>query len=132
MKTHLSSHVFPLHVACEILGHDLVRRLVDSLLRLRDPSNSANDTEILVDSMFYDDSTDENRRAVPPPTVTASWKQLWTSKTLLLDKASIGQWLVPHVLSGSHLGLIDCWLWALGGGPTLRLPDVLIFLAVCH
>lgn len=143
MKTHLSSHIFPLHVACEILGQDLVHRLVESLLLLRDSQNSprqqrANEIDMLVDSMFYKDSDDgslddsSTSGRPPPPAVSAAWKKLWNSSTLLLDKASIVPFLIPHVLNGLHLGLLDCWVWALGGGPTVRLPDVLIYLAVCE
>lgn len=90
---------------------------------------------------------------IPPP-IRNAWKQL-QSKPLLLDKTALIKFLVPacahpHSGQGGHMGLFDCLVFALQGKSTpvstataatsntpsaddvVAIPDVVIFLAICH
>jgi ubiquitin C-terminal hydrolase len=89
---------------------------------------------------------------IPPP-IRACWKKL-NSRALLLDKDTLLKFLVPasaqpHGGPGGHQGLFDCLTFALQtkassatpassamGGlsppPLVSIPDICIFLAVCH
>lgn len=148
MKSHLSS-VLPTHQAAEILGQARVRRIMTSWLRLKQPTpNALDDAEVdlLFRSLFYNPANEPI-----PPTTAQSWKQWLGSRAIALDKQALLHFLVPaqtqpHAGAGGHMGLFDCWVYALqphaptstatyyGGaaGSLVHLPDVLILLATCY
>ena len=86
-----------------------------------------------------------------PTLVQQSWKRWMTSRSLALDKATLIQFIVPQMVqphSGplGHMGLFDCWIYALQGhsnssassyyggaaGAQVYFPDLLIVLAVAQ
>jgi hypothetical protein len=159
MKTHLS-HILPVWQACEILGEKTIHRIVASLLHLRqnsssnkpkDPQQLQEEINVLVKSLFYRHPPQGATENTPlPPSVAQSWKRWLTLRTLALDKTTLLQFLVPsnaqpHTGPSGHMGLFDCWVYALQGhapsssatyygGASSQLvfvPDLLILLAVC-
>ncbi|KAG7347052.1 ubiquitin carboxyl-terminal hydrolase [Nitzschia inconspicua] len=104
-------------------------------------------------------STDSSLMASPsheehiPPPIKACWRK-FNSRSLLLDKVTLIKFLVPssaqpHSGPGGHMGLFDCLTYALqskpssaspssatSGGltppPLVSIPDICIFLAICH
>jgi len=150
----------PVWQACEILGEPVVRRMVSSLLHMRQNSaaNKAllnetrphhqwsieHDLEVLTLSLFY---RHEPGSSVPGD-VAHAWKRWLSARNLALDKNTLIQFVVPHTVQphsgpNGHMGLFDCWVYALqghsvtsstyyggGGSNTLVwLPDVIIMLA---
>jgi len=86
-----------------------------------------------------------------PTLVQQSWKRWMTSRSLALDKATLIQFIVPqmvqpHAGPSGHMGLFDCWIYALQGhsnssassyyggaaGAQVYFPDLLIVLAVAQ
>ena len=84
-----------------------------------------------------------------PTLVQQSWKRWMASRSLALDKATLIQFIVPqmvqpHAGPSGHMGLFDCWIYALQGhsnssassyyggasGSQVFFPDLLIVLAV--
>lgn len=158
MKTQLSP-VLPVWKACQILGTPTVRRIVASLLSLRHRRSSHDDTsgvedeevELLCKALHYRHPPPDYPDTPLPPTVAQSWKRWMSMKALQLDKATLLCFLVPasvqpHAGPSGHMGLFDCWVYALqshsssssaayygGAAPaqTILVPDVLILLAVC-
>lgn len=150
MKTQLSS-ILPVWKACEILGEDIVERIVTSLVRLREtasPQNrklSAEDLTALIRSLFFNNATESNaldeQEPTTPPHIATAWKRWSTSKSLQLDKQTLLPFLVPQVIQptsgGGHMGLFDCIVYSLQSSvpyataqSSILLPDVLIFLAI--
>jgi Ubiquitin carboxyl-terminal hydrolase/DUSP domain len=160
LKSQLS-HLIPIAQAVSFLGEDLVMRMVISLLKSQYPKRPEqqieSDASALVGAMLY---TSNNAHMSPsaatldtdiPPPIRNAWKQL-QSHPLLLDKASLIRFLVPECSqpqagTGGHMGLFDCLVYALQTKPVVStptrgashpatswvcIPDVIIFLAVCH
>lgn len=97
-------------------------------------------------------ATPSHEEHIPPP-IKACWKK-FNSRSLLLDKVTLIKFLVPssaqpHSGPGGHMGLFDCLTYALqskpssaspsssaSGGltppPLVSIPDICIFLAICH
>ncbi|KAL7557711.1 hypothetical protein ACA910_018505 [Epithemia clementina (nom. ined.)] len=177
MKSHLV-HILPVWEACEILGEPVVRRMVRSLLRMRQNSaagssssfsSSSNkgaggaggeqpseqyydfeeDVNILTMSLFYRHPPLDNRAAPLPAEVAHAWKRWLSARNLAFDKPALIQFVVPqtvqpHAGPSGHMGLFDCWVYALQGHATTStnayynsnpnstlvwFPDVLILLA---
>ncbi|KAL3920570.1 MAG: hypothetical protein SGILL_003194, partial [Bacillariaceae sp.] len=123
------------------------------------PSNTDSQASFLQDAMKVKPTTmlsDSSLMAQPsyeeqiPPPIRACWKKL-NSRALLLDKDTLLKFLVPasaqpHGGPGGHQGLFDCLTYALqtkassatptSGGltppPLVGIPDICIFLAICH
>lgn len=164
MKCHLS-HILPVHKACEIIGEDVVLRLVNSLLHVRQqqqtsgpiiaPSASHSeairqDAQLLVEGLLYKPpSKDEEERNPVPNLILQSWKRWTSARSLAMDKATLIQFIVPHMVQphsgqSGHMGLFDCWVYALQGhsnssaasyyggasNSLVYFPDLLIVLAV--
>jgi len=96
---------------------------------------------------------------IPAP-IRSSWKSLLTTRSLMLDKATLLKFLVPscaqpHAGPGGHMGLFDCLVYALQTKsfstassssttpittasmsptptPLVTIPDIIIFFAVCQ
>jgi hypothetical protein len=161
MKTHLC-HILPVWRACEILGEPLVERVVSSLLHLRhhtsanikqdgpEEADLSEEISSLVNALFYRHPPPDRPDTPIPPTIAASWKRWLNLKYLSLDKPTLIHFLVPsvaqpHAGPAGHMGLFDCWVYALQGHSpsstatyyggasqqTVWIPDVLIMLAVC-
>lgn len=134
--------------------------MVSSLLRMQLPTVSEDkiveETSNLLAAMLYTSNRGGETTSAAlldsdiPPSIRSSWKQL-QSRPLLLDKASLIRFMVPssaqpHVGPGGHMGLFDCLVYALQNKPgvsspkngalpsmsMVAIPDVIIFLAVCH
>jgi hypothetical protein len=178
MKTNLS-HILPVAEACEILRPAVVRRLVSSLCRMRqqqqnsqaqhmmrvasatvDEEELAHEVNLLVEALLYRPAVledDEDEEAAPLPTlIQQAWKKLTSTQNRLtaLDKTTLIQYVVPHMVqphggAAGHMGLFDCWVYALQGrapsstgayygggasssGASILLPDVLILLAIAQ
>lgn len=86
-----------------------------------------------------------------PNLVQQSWKRWMSSRSLALDKPTLIQFIVPqmvqpHAGQSGHMGLFDCWVYALQGhsnssassyyggaaGAQVYFPDLLIVLAVAQ
>ena len=174
MKSHLS-YILPVWKASEILGEPVVRRMVASLVHLRhnsaanrallgDSGTSLNynnnnpnhnnsleqDIELLTKALFYHVDEDKDPTAVPSE-IAHAWKRWLNARNLVLDKATLIQFVVPHTVQphagpSGHMGLFDCWVYALQGhamtsattyygganNTLITLPDVIILLAAAH
>jgi len=130
---------------------DEIDALVQSLF-YRHP-NSAATTATDRSNGNVNTSTTTTTKGDPVPTqIAQSWKRWLTVRALALDKPTLLQFLVPsqvqpHTGAAGHMGLFDCWIYALQGhaassqatyygGATSQaavwMPDVLILLAVCQ
>ncbi len=118
------------------------------------------DASTIVKAMMYTSNNGSSIASSPhhgdsiPPPIRNAWKQL-QSHPLLLDKSTLIKFLVPacaqpHVGPGGHMGLFDCLAFALqaksafvsstsgsankslSSSEFVSLPDVVIFLAICH
>jgi hypothetical protein len=166
MKSHLS-HILPVWKAVEVLGEESVMRMGRALLHFRSSVTNSTaaaekelDVAVLVESLSYRrgaDLHDPDAAAPVPPDVASHWKRWLHHRYLLLDKSTLLQFAVPgsvqpHAGPAGHMGLFDCWVYALQQGPaknnsgpqapiqvqgqgppagTICFPDLLILLAVC-
>ena len=168
MKSNLS-HILPVHKACEILTEDVVLRLVTSLLLVRQQQQSGatpaltshldsayQDARVLTEALLYKppektEADEDGETTKIPSLVQQSWRRWTNSRSLALDKATLIQFIVPQVVQphggqSGHMGLFDCWVYALQGhsnssassyyggasGSVVYLPDLLIMLAVAQ
>uniref|UniRef100_A0A448ZNE9 ubiquitinyl hydrolase 1 n=1 Tax=Pseudo-nitzschia multistriata TaxID=183589 RepID=A0A448ZNE9_9STRA len=94
-------------------------------------------------------SSTDGADQIPAP-IRNSWKSLLTTRSLMLDKATIIRFLVPscaqpHTGPGGHMGLFDCLVYAVqikpsltttsttsASTPLVTIPDIIIFFAVCQ
>lgn len=131
MKSHLI-HVLPVWQACEILGEGVVRRMVSSLLHLRqnsaahkafltvNPSDSYDleeDLELLTAALLYRSSSNDDS---VPLEVSQAWKRWLSARNLALDKSTLISFLVPQTVQphsgpSGHMGLFDCLVYSLQG-----------------
>lgn len=185
MKSHLS-HILPVWKACDILGHETVYRIVFSYVRLKEsisnsggghngngsvnrpvPTTTTSDEDIklLCNALCYQPPDSDDTQTIPESIINA-WKK-WVSHPLLVidNKSTFIQFVVPstvqpHPGPTGHMGLFDCWVYALQGHaaqnmnpantisnnsyytsssasgnnnnqpPTIWLPDVIILFAI--
>jgi len=128
MKTNLS-HIMPVWKACQVLGRPTVYRIVSSLLHILQKTNKLSsqqvsellDVDALVNGLMY---------RHPPPkypdtALPASVQQAWTAWARTpglqgVDKNALLRWWLPlgvqpHAGPSGHMGLFDCWIYALQG-----------------
>jgi hypothetical protein len=149
MKTTLS-HILPVWHACQILGEDVVTKIVLSLLNYRKHVNAQNqaaqnadlsaEVALLTKSLFYHYNAEHD--AAVPADIAQCWKRWLNLRYLALDKPTLLNFFVPsavqpHSGPAGHMGLFDCWMYSLQThGPTnnvlpfILIPDVLIALAI--
>jgi hypothetical protein len=146
MKTPLSQ-ILSVPLAASVLGEAVVRRIVRSALKFRQPNRELDPKEenLLVESLFYVPKFSDE---VIPIDIKAAWMR-FSHRAVALEKASFFKWLVPacavpHPGAGGHMGLFDCLVHALtASSPSssssgiqtatlVLIPDVIIFLAVCQ
>lgn len=143
MKTPLSQ-ILSVPEASSVLGEAIVRRIVRSALKFRQPNRDLDPKEesLLVEALFYVPKFSDE---VIPIDIKAAWMR-FSHRSVALEKASLFKWLVPasavpHAGAGGHMGLFDCLVHALtASSPNsgvqaatlVLIPDVVIFLAVCQ
>ncbi|KAL3924603.1 MAG: hypothetical protein SGILL_000945, partial [Bacillariaceae sp.] len=127
-----------------------VKSNTDSQASFLEEAMQPKPTTTLSDSSLM--ASQSHEEYIPPP-IRACWKKL-NSRALLLDKDTLIKFLVPasaqpHGGPQGHQGLFDCLTYALqakpssatpssssNGGltppPLVSIPDICIFLAICH